>query len=35
MHDYISSYSGPWNERVNDYKELAELVDQIINENIQ
>jgi hypothetical protein len=35
MHDYISPYSGPWNERVNDHRELAELVDQIIDENTQ
>ena len=31
----ISPYSGPWNERVNDHRELAELVDQIIEENTQ
>ena len=35
MHNYISPYSGPWNERVNDHRELAELVDQIIEENTQ
>ena len=33
MHDYISPYSEPWNERVNDHRELVELVDQIIEKN--
>jgi hypothetical protein len=35
MHDYISPYSRPWNKRVNDHRELIELVDQIIEENTQ
>jgi hypothetical protein len=35
MYDYISLYSEPWNKRVNNHRELAELVNQIINKNTQ
>jgi hypothetical protein len=35
IHNYISSYSGPWNKRVNNHKKLAELVNQIIDKNTQ
>jgi predicted transcriptional regulator len=33
--DYVSLYSGPWNERIDDYIELEELVDKIVAENTQ
>jgi hypothetical protein len=35
IHEYIFLYSGPWSERVDDYKELEELVDTIVEENTQ
>jgi hypothetical protein len=35
IHEYISPYSGPWSERVDDYGELEELVDTIVEENTQ
>jgi predicted transcriptional regulator len=33
--DYVSLYSGPWNERIDDYIKLKELVNKIVAENIQ
>jgi hypothetical protein len=33
MRDYISPYSGPWSERVDDHGELEKLVHKIIEEN--
>lgn len=33
--DYVSPYSGPWSEQINDYIELEELVDEIVAENTQ
>ena len=33
--DYISPYSGPWNERIDDHVDLEELVDEIVAENTQ
>ena len=35
IHEYISLYSSPWSERVDDYGELKELVDTIVEENTQ
>jgi hypothetical protein len=35
IHNYISPYSRPWNKRVNNHRELTELVNQIINKNTQ
>ena len=32
--DYVSPYSSPWNERIDDYIKLEELVDKIVAENI-
>jgi hypothetical protein len=33
--EYISPYTGPWSERVDDHEELEELVDIIVEENAQ
>jgi hypothetical protein len=35
IHEYISLYSGPWSEQVNDYRELKELVNTIVEENVE
>jgi DDE superfamily endonuclease len=35
LKDYVSPYSGPWNERVDDTGEVDELVDNIIQEQTQ
>jgi predicted transcriptional regulator len=35
VHDYISPYSGPWNERIDDHGELEDLVDDIVATRIQ
>ena len=35
VHEYISPYNGPWNERIDDLTELDELVDKIVEENTQ
>ena len=35
IHEYISPYSGPQSEQVDDHGELKELVDDIIAENTQ
>ena len=34
-HEYISPYSGPWCERIDDHIELDKLVNKIIEENTQ
>ena len=33
--DYISLYNSPWNERIDDYIKLKELVNEIVAEYIQ
>ena len=35
VYDYISPYSGPWNERIDDHGELEDLVDDIVATRIQ
>jgi DDE superfamily endonuclease len=35
LHDYISPYSGPWSERVDDHGDLEDLVDEIVATHIQ